>query len=65
MYNIYTAMYVCKSIEPVGVVAMLPGGWDVVLGLSDGNGFSDIIVKGTCSRFVVGKEYLINIQELP
>jgi len=61
MGNIYTAMYICKSIHPIG----LPSYADVVLGLHVGNGNSDILIKGTCSKFVVGNEYLINIMEKP
>ncbi len=59
--SIYTAWYECKSVTPIG----LPGYNNVVLGLPIGNGASDIVLKATCSRFVVGKGYLINIKELP
>lgn len=61
MHNIYTVVYVCRAIGSAG----LPGYNDVVLGLSMGNNFSDIEIRGTLSRFVVGKEYLVNIMEKP
>jgi len=61
MSNIYTAVYKCRGIQPIG----LPGYNDVLLRLEGGNGNSDILIKGTLSRFVVGKEYLINVMELP
>jgi hypothetical protein len=61
MTSIYQAMYKCISVEPIG----LPGYNDVVLGLSMGNRTSDIVIKGTCSRFMLGREYLISIMEKP
>lgn len=61
MKNVYTAVYKCKRVEPVG----LHGYHNVVLGLGGveyGNYVStDIVVKGTCAQFEVGKEYIINI----
>ena len=61
MTNIYQARYDCKEITPTG----LSGYNDVRLGLSRGNGRSDIVIQSTLSRFVVGKEYLINVAEVP
>jgi hypothetical protein len=58
--SIYRARYVCRAVQPIG----LPGYNDVVLGLNSGNGSSDITIKGTLSRFVVGREYLIDVMEL-
>jgi len=59
MGNIYIASYVCKSMTKIG----MPGYGDVSLGLSMGNGHSGVIIKGTCARFEVGKEYIVNIVE--
>lgn len=61
MTNIYQAVYVCKALRPMG----LPGYNDIVLGLAGSNGGSDMIIHSTLSRFVVGKEYIINIFEKP
>jgi hypothetical protein len=58
---IYTAWYECKFVTPIG----LPGYNNILLGLPGGNGNSDILLKGTAARFVVGKEYLISIMEKP
>ena len=60
MASIYQAMYVCKSIEPAG----LPGYNDVVLGIDHSIRNTDIVIRGTCSCFVVGKNYLVNVMEL-
>ena len=61
MNSIYQAMYTCKLIQSIG----LPGYNDITLGLLVGSGNSDIVIKGTIARFVVGKEYLINVAEIP
>lgn len=58
MNSIYTALYVCKSMKSVGI----PGYHEVFLGLP-GDRNSDIVVKGTCSSFEIGKEYFITITE--
>lgn len=60
MKNIYTARYMCRLCEPVG----MPGYYNATLGLQGGNRSSDIVLQGTCSEFVVGKEYLITISSL-
>lgn len=60
MANIYTAHYVCKSVASIG----LPGYNNVVLGLPVGGVGSDIVIKGTISRFVVGRAYFINVSEI-
>jgi len=60
MKDIYQAMYVCKFVTSIG----LPGYNNVLLGLSGGNGDSDILIKGTLARFVEGREYLIRVSEL-
>lgn len=57
MRTIYQAVYRCKALTAIG----MPGYFDVRLGLAGANGSSDIIVKGTCSDFEVGVEYLIGI----
>jgi len=59
--SIYQAVYRCRKIGPTGMT----GYNDVVLGLEYGNGSTDILIKGTLARFVVGKEYIINIMEKP
>jgi len=59
MSNIYTSLCVCKSLEPIGML----GYNNVVLGLSMGSWYSDIFINGTCSRFEVGKEYIVTIVE--
>lgn len=59
MPNIYTAIYVCRSVKESG----MPGYNDVTLGLQGGNRSTDITVKGTLARFVEGKEYIIQISE--
>lgn len=60
MINIYTANFICMFVEPMGV----PGYNDITLGLVYGNGNSNVVIKGTCARFVQGKEYLITVSEL-
>ena len=61
MTNIYIAVYKCRGIQPIG----LPGYNDVLLRLESGNGdASDIIIKCTLSRFVLGRDYLINVSEM-
>ncbi len=61
MSNIYTAIYECKAKDAIG----FPEYYDVRLGLPGSLLFSnsDIVIKGTCSRFVVGKNYLITVSE--
>lgn len=59
MNSIYQEAYICKAITPIGLL----GYNDVVLGLAVGSGNSDIYIKGTVSRFIVGKAYLISIME--
>ena len=61
MRNVYTAVYKCKRIDPIGV----PPYFDVILGVPMGNGISDITIAGTCARIEVGKEYVITVQEMP
>lgn len=58
MKNLYVAWYMCKRIHGLGV----PLCNDITLGLYNDNE-KDIIIKGTCSEFVVGKEYLITVGE--
>lgn len=41
----------------------MPGYFDVTLGLELGNGSSGIVIRGTCSRFVLGNKYVISITE--
>lgn len=60
MKNIYQAVYECKQMTPTG----LPGYINVRLGLPMGNGSTDITIQGTLARFVVGKEYLVNVYDL-
>jgi hypothetical protein len=60
MNNIYTAVYKCKVITPIH----MPGYNDVRLGLPGLFSYSDIVIHGTVSRFVVGKDYLINVSEM-
>lgn len=62
MTNIYTAVYRCKMKESVGI----PEYYDVLLGLGlPGDSRStDIVIRGTCSSFVVGKEYVITISDM-
>jgi hypothetical protein len=57
MTNIYVAWYICKELHGIGI----PGYNNVVLGLSGNNEGSDLIIKGTCSRFEKGKDYLITV----
>lgn len=57
MKTVYTAVYRCKSKTSIG----MPGYYNIVLGLAGANGSSDIIIKGTCSDFEVGVEYLVGI----
>jgi len=59
MINVHVAVYICKAITQVG----MPGYYDVALGLPGSDSGSSIIVRGTCSRFVIGREYFINIAE--
>jgi hypothetical protein len=60
MNNIYTAVYECKALKPMG----MPGYHDVVLCIPGGSETTGVVVYSTLSRFVVGKEYLINISEM-
>jgi hypothetical protein len=58
MINVHVVVYICKAITPIG----LPGYNDIALGFP-GSDRSSIIIRGTCSRFTLGKEYLITIGE--
>ncbi len=57
MKSVYTGIYKCKRLESVG----MHGYHNVVLGLDSHSTATDIVVKGTCAQFEVGKEYIINI----
>ena len=58
MTTIYTGVYKCLRTDPAGMV----GYNDIVLGLEGSNRLS-VMVRGTCARFEVGKEYLISVAE--
>jgi len=58
--SIYMARFMCRDIQPVA----LPGYNNVLLrleGVEHSN--SDVVIKGTLSRFIVGKEYLVMISD--
>lgn len=60
MTNIYTTMVYCVKVESVG----LPGHNNVYLSIDPFKSNAEIVLKGTLSRFVQGKQYLLNLSEL-
>lgn len=58
MNTIYVGQYTCLRTDESGITPYM----DVALGLP-GKDVACVVVRMTCSRFQVGKEYLVTITE--